>query len=131
MDQDKGWRGRYSAFALAILLAACGGSNDVSLSGGAAAPGPASSPAPVAAPTVSASALDVFGGGPALTLSSPDSNTTWTLTGAGSLSATRGASVNYIPPSTIPAATQVTVVASVLLVPGEPLKGRPGRCWVT
>jgi sugar lactone lactonase YvrE len=56
--------------------------------------------------------LDTFGGGPALTFSSADSHTKWTLTGAGSLNATVGASINYIPPSTIPVDAQVTVVAA-------------------
>ena len=56
--------------------------------------------------------LDTYGGGPALTFTSDDSGTTWTLTGAGSLSAGGGASVRYSPPATVAADVQVKLIAS-------------------
>jgi sugar lactone lactonase YvrE len=64
---------------------------------------------------VTDSALDTFGGGPALTFTETAgaSGTTWALQGAGTLSATQGAQITYTPPATVSADTQVSLVATL------------------
>jgi hypothetical protein len=98
------------AALLAAALAACGGG------GGGAAP---AAPPPVNAETVTLSApvSQPLAGGKAVALSAATGSgaaPAWTL-GAGnpgSLSAASGASVNYLPPASVAAATTVTVTAS-------------------
>lgn len=93
-------------------LAGCGGGS----SGGAGTP---AIPATPAAPTVTlaAASSQTLAGGKALPLNasvSDSSTVTWTLAAGsvGTLSASSGASVNYTPPATVAANTNVTVNAS-------------------
>jgi len=116
------------AGVLSALLAACGG-------GGG-------SPAPTVA--VQSSATSTNAGGASITLSATVQNSsatgtpTWSLTGPGSLSATSGATVTYLPPDPEADANDVaataTVTASVAGISGHAqitltAKSFPGHHW--
>ena len=113
---------RIAALAAVISLSACGGDGGDSSSAPTPAP-PASGPAPAPAPAptlaASAAASSTTAGGQAVALSAVVANSTatvtWTLSGPGSLSASSGASVNYVPPTadTLSANTQATVTATL------------------
>jgi len=102
--------------ALPLALAACGG-------GGSPSPAPAPAPTPAPAPspslTIAPSATATTAGGTAITLTATVSNSTdtpsWTLSGPGSLSATTGATVQYLPPDpkTFNATATVNVSAAL------------------
>jgi hypothetical protein len=102
-----------------LALVACGGG------GGGGSPTPAPGPTPTPAPSpgaslaVTPSATTVAPGGSAITLTAVVSNSTatptWTLSGAGTLSAASGTSIQYIPPAagTVTANTTVTISAAL------------------
>ncbi|CAJ0811128.1 Virginiamycin B lyase [Ralstonia flaminis] len=89
--------------ASTVLLPACGGDSSP------AEPIATTSPAtPLSVDSLMG--LDTFGGGSQMVLTA-NSAATWSLTGPGSLSATQGTTVTYMPPPTVPADTQVTITA--------------------
>lgn len=99
-----------SSLLLTVMLTACGG--------GGSSPAASTATPPVATTlTVSGGSERAIAGGAAVTLkATPSDNSTvnWTL-GAGnpgSLSASSGASVNYLPPASVGADTNITITAS-------------------
>ncbi|MRW92099.1 hypothetical protein GJ699_19060 [Duganella sp. FT80W] len=131
---------RATALVVAGLLSACGGSGS-SAGGNSSGGGSASAPLPPSV-TLTAAANQTLAGGKALPLSagaSDNSAITWTL-GAGNvgtLSASSGASVNYTPPATVTANTDVTVnvsaggVSKSLVLTVFPDPGAPGLTLVS
>jgi hypothetical protein len=106
---DAAWLRAYAAVAMfPLALAACGG--------GGGSPPPAPAPTPAAALAVTPSATSTTPDGTAITLQAVVSNSTatptWTLTGAGTLSATSGASVQYLPPDSEVFDENSTVIVS-------------------
>jgi len=99
---------KYAGLILVVLLAGiaagCGGGNTDT----------ATTP-PAGTLAVSASALDAYGGGLPLMFSAGSSATaaTWTLKGAGSLSAATGSQITYTPPATVSADATVTITATL------------------
>ncbi len=113
------WLRLYAAVAaMPLVLVACGGGGGGSPSP-APTPTPTPSPAPAASLTVTPSATTVAPGGAAITLTAVVTNSTatptWTLTGLGSLSATSGTIIQYIPPAagSVSANTTVTISAAL------------------
>jgi hypothetical protein len=113
------WLRLYAAVAMMPLaLVACGGGG-----GGSPAPAPTPTPTPSPSPspslTVTPSATTVAPGGAAITLTAAVVNSsdtpTWTLSGAGTLSAASGTSVQYTPPAvgSVTANTTVTISAAL------------------
>ncbi len=116
-NSQAAWLRLYAAVAvLPLALAACGGGG-----GGSSPPPPAPTPAPTPAAslTVTPSATTTTPNGASITLTAVVTNSTatpsWTLTGAGSLSATTGTTVQYIPPDSeiFDASATVTIAASL------------------
>ena len=111
------WLRLYAAVAaMPLALVACGGG------GGGGSPTPAPpppAPTPSASLAVTPSATTVAPGGAAITLTAVVSNSsdtpTWSLSGAGTLSATTGTTIQYTPPAagTVPANTTVTISAAL------------------
>ena len=112
------WLRLYAAVALMPLaLVACGGG------GGGGSPSPAPTPTPAPSPaaslSVTSSSTTVAPGGSPVTLTAVLTNISgtpaWTLTGAGTLSAATGTSIQYIPPAagSITANTTVTISAAL------------------
>ncbi|MEO5935259.1 MAG: hypothetical protein ABIQ08_17125 [Duganella sp.] len=102
------FRAALMSTALASTLSACGGGGD----GGADTPSKSE-----ATITLGGAQSQTLAGGKALALTtsaSDNSAVAWTLAAGavGSLSATSGAGVNYVPPAAVAANTQVTVTAT-------------------
>lgn len=94
------------ASALTLALGACGGDGEV---GRPSAP-PVTTP-DAAEPAITASTLDSFGGGTPVSFSGGTADTTWTLSGAGTLTVERGAATEYVPPAEVASDASVTVTA--------------------
>jgi hypothetical protein len=126
-SSDHSWMKLYAAVAvLPLVLTACGGGGG---GGGAptppATPTPAPTPTPTPSPSPSAPSLTVtssdtatFQGGASITLTATVANSTdtptWTLSGPGSLSASSGTSIQYVPPTSgLAANTTVTISAAL------------------
>lgn len=117
MNSHAAWMRCYAAVAmLPLALAACGGGG-----GGSSTPAPTPAPAPAPAPAaatlaVTSSATTTAPNGAAITLNAVVTNSTatptWTLTGAGSLSAASGTTIQYLPPDSEIFDATATVVVS-------------------
>ncbi len=114
------WLRLYAAVAaMPLALAACGGGGGSPTPAPAPTPTPTPSPSPAASLTLTQSATTVAPGGSPITLNATVANSTatptWTLTGAGTLSATSGTSIQYTPPAlgTVTANTTVTISAAL------------------
>ena len=123
-SSDHSWMKLYAAVAaLPLVLTACGGGGGGGSPTPPATPTPAPSPTPTPSPsspalTITPSDTVTWQGGPSITLTAALTNSTdtptWTLTGAGSLSATTGTSIQYVPPTSgLAANTTVTISATV------------------
>jgi hypothetical protein len=120
-SSDKSWLTLYAAVAmLPLALAACGGGG-----GGSPTPAPAPTPTPTPSPsptpalTVTPTATTTTPGGTSITLNAMVTNSTavptWTLTGPGSLSASSGTSIQYVPPASGSLDANATVTISAAL----------------
>ena len=116
------WLRLYAAVAaMPLVLAACGGGGG----GGSPPPAPAPTPTPTPSPSpaaslaVTPSGTTVAPGGSPITLTAVVTNSTatpsWTLSGAGSLSAATGTTIQYNPPAagSVTANTTVTISAAL------------------
>jgi hypothetical protein len=114
------WLRLYAAVAaLPLALVACGGGGGGGSSPPAPTPTPTPSPSPTPMLTVTPTATATTPDGAAITLSAMVTNSTatptWSLNGAGSLSATTGNSITYTPPDSeiFDANATVTISASL------------------
>ena len=99
---------RFAPLVAVLLLLACGG----------AAHGPGGAVSQPPAPSLGISPLSaqlISGGTPVdftATLTGAAGPISWLLTGPGTLSATRGATVTYTPPATLPSETRATITVT-------------------
>jgi hypothetical protein len=119
-SHDAAWLRLYAAVAaMPLLLVACGGGGG---GGDSPPPAPTPAPSPAAAISVTPSATTTSPNGAAITLNAAVTNSTatptWTLTGAGTLSATSGSVITYTPPDSEDFDDAATVIVSASLTGG-------------